>query len=285
MKIFRITTLLTLFCLTAFILGCGQAPQQTESKADAPAAEPMANQSQLETILQRGAIKVGFDTFKPWAMKDKNGDYIGFEIEVANKLAEDMGVKVEFVPTKWSGIIPALLTGKFDIIIGGMSITPQRNLKVNFSIPYEFSGMSIVASRELAGDRNTLADFNNPETTIAVRLGTTAAEAAKNFLPDAKKLFFDEESQTIQELLNGRVHAVVASNPLPFTLAAEYGDQLYLPLTEDFTKEPISFAVRKGDLDYLNWLDNWVRVNMSKGWLQNRYHYWFFTNEWESMIQ
>jgi len=275
MKTLRLTVLLTLFCLSAFILGCDQAPQQANSPKI----------SQLETILKRGTIKVGFDTFKPWAMKDKNGNYIGFEIEVATKLAKDLGVKIEFVPTKWSGIIPALLTGKFDIIIGGMSITPKRNLKVNFSIPYEFSGMSIVASQKIAGGRTTLAEFDTPDTTIAVRLGTTAAEASKNFLPNAKKLFFDEESQTIQELLNGRVHAVVASNPLPFTLADEYGDQLYLPLTKDFTKEPISFAVRKGDADYLNWLDNWVRVNMSKGWLQNRYKYWFFTNDWEGLIQ
>ena len=279
MKILRLTALLTIFCLLAFALGCGQAPQQTDSDSAA------GKTSQLDIILKRGTIKVGFDTFKPWAMKDKDGNYIGFEIDVARKLAEDMGVKVEFVPTKWSGIIPALLTGKFDIIIGGMSVTPQRNLKVNFSVPYEFSGLSIVANQKLAGDRTILADFNNPETTIAVRLGTTAAEATKNFLPDAKTLFFDEESQTIQELLNNRAHAVVASTPLPFTMAKEYPDTLYLPLQEDFTKEPISFAVRKGDPDYLNWLNNWVVVTMSKGWLQNRYKYWFFNNEWESLIQ
>lgn len=280
MKALRLIAVATLFCLAAFVAACGQAPQQkTEPKAvDKPV-------SQLETILQRGTIKVGFDTFKPWAMKDKQGDYIGFEIEVAKKLAEDMGVKVEFVPTKWSGIIPALLTGKFDIIIGGMSITPKRNLKVNFSIPYEFSGMSVVASKKLAGDRDTINDFNNPATTVAVRLGTTAAEATKNYLPKAKILFFDEESQTIQELLNERVHAVVASNPLPFNLAKEYPEQLYLPFKEDFTKEPISFAIRKGDLDFLNWLNNWVLVTSSKGWLQNRYEYWFYTTEWEGQIQ
>lgn len=273
MKSIRVTFLFFILCIFAFSFSIPTA-QASENK-----------QSQLETILKRGTIKVGFDTFKPWAMKDKKGDYIGFEIEVAKKLAEDMGVKVEFVPTQWSGIIPALLTGKFDIIIGGMSITPQRNLKVNFSIPYEFSGMSIVASKSKAGDRSTLADFNTPGTKIAVRLGTTAAEAAKNFLPKAEKLYFAEESQTIQELLNNRVHALVASNPLPFNLAKEYAEQLYLPLDEDFTKEPISFAVRKGDHDFLNWLNNWVRVNMSKGWLQNRYDYWFFSKEWENQIQ
>jgi polar amino acid transport system substrate-binding protein len=142
-----------------------------------------------------------------------------------------------------------------------------------------------VASKKLAAGRTSIEDFNNPATTIAVRLGTTAAEAAKNFLPKAKILFFDEESQTIQELLNERVQAVVASNPLPLNLSKEYADQLYLPLKDDFTREPIAFAVKKDDLDFLNWLNNWVRVTMSKGWLQNRYEYWFFTNEWENQIQ
>jgi len=280
MRISRLITAFILFCLLALPTGCSQPPQQ---KTEAQTGK--APVSQLETILQRGEIRVGFDTFKPWAMKDKKGEYIGFEIEVAKKLADDMGVKVEFVPTKWSGIIPALLTGKFDIIIGGMSITPKRNLKVNFSVPYEFSGMSVVASKKLAGGRTLASEFNTPDTTIAVRLGTTAAEVTKNFLPKAKILFFDEESQTIQELLNERVHALVASNPLPFNLAKEYPDQLYLPFKEDFTREPISFAVRKGDPDFLNWLNNWVLYTSSKGWLQNRYEYWFYTKEWEDQIQ
>ena len=272
MKLLNFKPLFAFFIMAAMIMTVGASNAQAGD-----------HESQLEVILKRGTIKVGFDTFKPWAMKDKTGEYIGFEIEVAKKVAKDMGVEIELVPTKWSGIIPALLTGKFDIIIGGMGITPERNLKVNFSIPYEYSGMSLVASKSRAGGRSTLKEFNTPDTTIAVRLGTTAAEAANNFLPKAKKLFFDEESQTIQELLNNRVDALVASNPLPFNLAKEY-EQLYLPMEEDFTKEPIGFVVRKGDHDFLNWLDNWVRVNMSKGWLQNRYNYWFFTKEWEDQL-
>ena len=102
-----------------------------------PANAHAAEKSALDQALERGVLRVGFDTFVPWAMKDKNGEYIGFEIDVARRLADDMGVQAEFVPTKWSGIIPALLTGKFDIIIGGMGIQPARNIKVNFSNPYE----------------------------------------------------------------------------------------------------------------------------------------------------
>ncbi len=107
--------------------------------------------SLIDEIQKRGTLKVGMSTFVPWAMKDKEGKLIGFEIDVARRLAEDMGVEIEFVPTKWSGIIPALLTGKFDVIIGGMGIRAERNLKVNFSIPYDYTGMSIVADRKSAG--------------------------------------------------------------------------------------------------------------------------------------
>ncbi len=135
----------------------------------------LIKESTLEQVIAKNRLRVGFSTFVPWAMKDKKGGYTGFEIEVAQRLADDMGVKIDFVPTKWSGIIPALLTGKFDIIIGGMGITPERNLKVNFSDPYEYSGMSIVAGNRLAAGRTGLEAFNDPDMTIVARIGTTAA--------------------------------------------------------------------------------------------------------------
>ena len=166
--------------------------------------DDLSSQSTIEQVLQRGVLRVGMSTFVPWAMKDKQGNLVGFEIDVAKRLAQDMGVKVEFVPTKWSGILPALLTGKFDMIIGGMGITPERNLKVNFSQPYDYTGMSIVASKKLAKGFKTLSDFNKPSVTIAARIGTTAAAAAKKFTPNANLRLFDDESQAVQELLNGQ---------------------------------------------------------------------------------
>ena len=244
-----------------------------------------AQNSLLDDIVRRGTLKVGMSTFVPWAMKDKKGDLIGFEIDVATRLAEDMGVKVEFVPTSWSGIIPALLTGKFDVIIGGMGIKPDRNLKVNFTIPYEYSGMSIVANKSKAPGFDSLDDFNKSGVTIAARIGTTAADAAKKYMPNARLRLFDAETLAIQELLSGRVHAMVASAPLPAYLVVENPETLYLPLEENFTKEPIGFAVRKGDPDLLNYFDNWIRVVDAEGWLAERNHYWFGTKEWESQIE
>ena len=248
--------------------------------------QELVQQSTLEQVVQKNKLRIGFSTFVPWAMKDKKGGYTGFEIEVAKQLAEDMGVEVQFVPTKWSGIIPALLTGKFDVIIGGMGITPQRNLKVNFSDPYEFSGMSIVANTKLAGGRSGLEAFNDSQLTIVARIGTTAAAAAKKYLPKAQIRLFDDEGQALQEVLNKRAAAMISSQPFPEFQSLKYADKLFLPLAgKTFTKEPIGFAIRKGDGDFLNYLNNWIRVRNADGWLQGRYDFWFTTQDWKVQVE
>ncbi|MGD2097364.1 MAG: transporter substrate-binding domain-containing protein [Desulfobacterales bacterium] len=247
--------------------------------------QQLVQESTIEQVVRRGTLRVGMSTFVPWAMKDKTGKLIGFEIDVARQLAADMGVKIEFAPTKWAGIIPALLTGKFDVIIGGMSVRPDRNLKVNFTLPYDYAGQSIVANKKMATGFSRLTDFNRPDVTIAARLGSTAADAANKYMPAAQKKFFDDEAQVIQEVVNGRAHAAVASAPLPAFQALKYPDQLFLPITGTFTKEPIGFAVRKGDFDTLNYFNNWIRVTEAKGWLAERKHYWFETKDWEDKIK
>ena len=247
--------------------------------------QQMSAESTLERVLRRGVLRVGMSTFVPWAMKDKTGKLIGFEIEVATRLAKDMGVKVEFIPTKWAGIIPALLTGKFDVIIGGMGILPKRNLKVNFSVPYDYSGMSIVANRGLAAGFKGLEDFNRPDVVLSVRLGATPVDAAKKYMPKAQLRMFDDESQAVQEVINGKSHAMVSSAPLPAFQALKYPEKLFLPLEGTFTKEPIGFALRKGDFDTLNFFNNWVIFVTSEGWLKERKHYWFETKDWESRIR
>jgi polar amino acid transport system substrate-binding protein len=247
--------------------------------------QQLVQESVVEQIVKRGVLRVGMSTFVPWAMKDKTGKWVGYEIDVATRLAKDMGVKVEFVPTKWSGIIPALLTGKFDVIIGSMGIRPKRNLKVNFSIPYEYSGMSMAASKKLASGFNSLEDFNRPDVALAARLGSTAAQACKKFMPKAQLRLFDDNSQAWQEVLNDRVHAAVGSAPMPLFQTLKYSDKLFLPLKSNFTKEPIGFAVRKGDYDTLNYFNSWITIVDAEGWLRERQHYWFETRDWANLIE
>jgi polar amino acid transport system substrate-binding protein len=245
----------------------------------------LVEESTLDQVLRRGVLRVGMSTFVPWAMKDKTGKLVGFEIDVARRVARDMGVKVQFVPTKWAGIIPALLTGKFDVIIGGMGILPERNLKVNFSIPYDESGMSIVANKKTAAGFSRLEDFDRKDVVISLRLGATPVAAAKKYMPQAQLRQFDDESQAIQEVLNGRAHAMVASAPLPAFLALKYPDRLFLPLQGTFTREPIGFAVRKSDFDTLNFFNSWITVVKAEGWLKERKHYWFETRDWEGLLK
>jgi len=243
----------------------------------------LASESAIEQILQRGVLRVGMSTFVPWAMKDKKGELIGFEIDVAKRLAQDMGVKIEFVQTQWSGIIPSLLTGKFDVIIGGMSIRPDRNLKVNFSIPYDYSGQTICANKSLAAGFKTAADFNRSDVKIGVRLGSTSVPAVRKFMPKAEMLQFRDEPALYQELLNGKIHAVVASAPTPAFKAVEYPDQLFA-INEPLSKELIGFAVRKGDPDTLNYFDSWIRQMQAQGFLEDRHNYWFTTRDWADQV-
>lgn len=270
-----------LILVTVLVISMGLAGAAAAGKIQ----QELTGESTIENALKRGVLRVGMSTFVPWAMKDKTGKLIGFEIDVANRLAQDTGVEIEFVPTKWAGIIPALLTGKFDVIIGGMGILPQRNLKVNFTIPYDYSGMSIVAHKQLAAGFKRFEEFNRPEVKIAARLGSTAEMAVRKYMPQSKLLLFDDESQVIQELRSGRVHAMVASAPLPTFLALENPEVLFMPLQETFTREPIGFAVRKGDVDTLNYFNNWIRVVEAEGWLKERKQYWFNTKEWEKQLK
>ena len=265
---------------TLFLIICFVSPALAGDVQNKLVAE-----STIEQVMKRGVLKVGMSTFVPWAMNDKNGQLVGFEIDVAKRLAADLGVKVEFVPTKWAGIIPALLTGKFDVIVGGMSVQPGRNQKVNFSIPYDYTGQAIVASKQLAAGFKTLEDFNKPEVTLSARLGSSSVAAAKQFMPKAKLTLFDDESQAYQEVINGKVHAMVGSAPTPAFQALKYPETLFLPIEGTFTKEPIAFAVKKGDYDTINYFNNWITVVAAEGWLKEVKHHWFETKDWESSIQ
>ena len=112
----------------------------------------------VDTIKKRGKIQVGFGSFLPWAIRDKQGNWVGFEIDVSTKLAKDMGVELDLMPTAWDGIVPSLIASKFDVIIGGLSITPARQEQVDFTEPYSNSGLGIAASKQLSARYGGMQD-------------------------------------------------------------------------------------------------------------------------------
>ena len=271
------------FLVTAIVLVSVFVLSLAVSTSAGEIQRKLVAESAIEQIAKRGVIKVGMDVFVPWAMKDKKGELIGFEIDIAKKFAKDMGVKIEFVPTKWSGIIPALITGKFDVLIGGMTITTQRNLKINFTRPYYYTEQGLMAHKKKAAGFK-VSDFNSPGVTIAARLGSTAAVAAKQQFPKAKLRLFDDEPAAVQELRNGNVHAMVSAQPLPSSTALEYPDTIMV-YDEVMMLEAIGIGVRKGDNDTLNLINNWIEINRNNGWIQSKYAYWFKSQDWKGQIE
>ncbi len=238
----------------------------------------------LDQINDRGTLRVGMSTFVPWAMRDKQGELIGFEIDVAKRLAQDSGWQVEFVPTAWDGIIPALLAQKFDVIIGGLSITEERSKSVLFSQPYSHSGIQVAASKSLAGDMTELSDYDSRRIKIAVRRGATPVQVARETFPKAKLLQFDDEAQAFQEVLNGNAHAVIASSPKPEHEAVKHADKLFIPFSERLSQGNEAFAVRLGEEDKAEFFNQWIAERTADGWLKERYEYWFSTLDWQDQV-
>ncbi|MBC8790820.1 MAG: amino acid ABC transporter substrate-binding protein [Tagaea sp. CACIAM 22H2] len=253
------------------------APMASKAQ-DARAA--LSATSAIEEIKKRGALRVGLSTFVPWAFRSKSGDLIGYEVDVAKKLAEDMGVKVELVPTAWDGIIPALIAGQFDFIIGGMTITPARNLTVNFTSPYSATGVDVAANKALAGNFKTVADFNKPNVTLVTRRGSSAASAAQRLFPNATLRLFDDDAQALLEVTNGRAHAMVGTVPRPLFAVLDNEATLFQPFENPLVKQADAMAVRKGDPDSLNFLNNWIQARQLDGWLEERQAYWFKGRTW-----
>ena len=244
----------------------------------------LASESVIEIIKERGALRIGLDFFVPWAMRAKNGELVGFEIDVATRVAEDMGVEIEFVPTAWDGIIPALLSGKFDIVIAGMSITPERHLRINFTAPYATSGMMIAANSKTVPGLTRVSDFNNADITIGAKRGTTAVDSIQKNAPKARLHQYDEEVVGMQDAINGTIDAYFSSSPVPERAVASSEGRLYLPVQKTFDGTIESFAVRKGDPDAIVFFNNWILLRQQDGWLQERHDYWFVGDDWSDQV-
>jgi polar amino acid transport system substrate-binding protein len=219
---------IVLVCVFVLSLAAGTSAGEIQRK--------LAAEGAVEQIAKRGVIKVGMDVFVPWAMKDKKGELIGFEIDMAKKLA-----------------------------------------------PYYYTEQGLMAHKKKAAGFK-VSDFNRSDVTIAVRLGSTAAVAAKQQFPKAKLRLFDDEPAAVQELRNGNVHAMVSAQPLPSSTALEYPDTIMV-YDEVMMLEAIGIGVRKSDNDTLNLINNWIEINRNNGWIQGRYAYWFKSQDWKGLIE
>ena len=245
--------------------------------------------STLNKILDKGVLKVGLEPgYMPFEMKDRKGRIIGYDVDIAKAMTKAMGVKLEIVPTAFDGIIAGLLTGKFDIIIAGMTITQQRNLKINFSDPYLVVGQTVLLNKEFEQKIKSAKDLDDKKYVITAKLGQTGEIVAKKFFKNAKINTFDTEAEAVAEVLNGKATAFINDQPYNAIFADDKGKGKLVHLDKPLTYEPLAFAIRKGDPDFLNWLNNFLRqikedkvVNLH----EILYQKWFVDIKWLDKLQ
>ena len=240
--------------------------------------------SVIEEVQDRGTLRVGLGLFEPWSACNADGELVGFEIDVATKVAEDMEVEIEFVRTNWNYIISELIAEEFDVIISGMAILPGRSLKVNFTSSYNPAGVFLVANTEQTAGLETPADFNTPSVKLATRRGASSVGFIENAFPDAMLVLYDTDNAVLQAVIRGDAHAAAAFATTRETWVEANPETLHLPFDEPFASEVGAMAIRKGDLDTLNFFNSWITANEADGWLEQRRQYWFETREWADQI-
>ncbi len=246
----------------------------------------LAKKSTIQKILSRGELRVGFESgYVPFEMTNKKGEFIGFDMDYGRRLAKAMGVKFVPVNTAWDGIIPALVTDKFDIIMGGMTITQERNLKISFADPYIVVGQTILLNKKHAGKVKSYKDLNNKKYVLTSRMGTTGEQAIKKHIPRATYKGFESEAEAGLEVINGKADALVYDLPFVGFLYASQGQGKTIFLEKPFTYEPLAWAINQGDPDFLNFLNNFLRQSKGDGFYQKTYDYWIKGSEWKKELE
>ena len=247
-------------------------------------APVVANTDMLKSIVKSGKLRVGVVEVIPWAMHDKSGNLVGFEIDVARKLARDMRVDVEFHPAPLRMLIPDLLANRTDIIIGSLSVEPSRALKVNFSNPYNTEDVTLVANRKSESEAKQLSDFDKRSVVIGASKGSVAEEMIGVVLSEATVRTYDDDNVLFQDLIAGRINAAAADSPHPEIVAKLFPDSVLVPAVPPLGRFPAAFAIRRSDPDFVFFLNAWIASRESDHWLEERRTYWFKTLDWETNL-
>lgn len=232
--------LIVLFSVSLlFGAGCGNGDQAGESV------------NSLERVLNAGQLTVvGSGGYPPFNFY-QGDDVVGFDVDTGAAIAERLGVELNYVTSDWDGLIEGLRAGRYDGILGSMAITDERLEVVNFTVPYYFSGAQLVV-REDSG----ITDTDQMDgLVIGVATGTTFAEDAEAL--GAEVRFYQDDNQTLMELINGRIDGVITDRLVAIGGMNQIagGDQLML--AGDLLRlEQMGIAVNKDDVELLEELNN-----------------------------
>lgn len=197
-----------------------------------------------DDIIQRGVIKVGINTnTAPFAFIDKDGNYAGYDVDLAQYVAQYMlgsRDKVEFIPVTPSNRILKATTGEVDIVIATMTITPQRREIIEFSVPYDVAGQAmLVQSTSKITNISELSGLN-----VGVVWGTTAEKNMLNLVPNANVMGFKTYDEAYSALKSGQICALTSDD----TILSKYAsaDDTVKLLPKRYSREPYGIGFRKG---------------------------------------
>ncbi len=233
----------------------------------------------ISTIKERKKIVIGMDPqYIPFEFKNDKGEVIGFDADMAKKIAERMNVDLEIKEYKWDQLLFALKWQEIDIIISGMTRTLERAIQVNFSDPYFETGQVAVISPRKK-DIKDWKELNNENIKIAVVKDTTGEMTVKTKLPNATLVQFLGETQASTELVANRVDAFIFDKPFCDDLKSKYPQLEILP--DQLTYELYCFAIDEGDLHFLLWLNYFLEEIRLTGEYEEIYNYWFVQKGWK----
>jgi ABC-type amino acid transport substrate-binding protein len=225
----------------------------------------------LDDIRSRGTIRIGVSLGgEPIGFRDDQNNPVGYDVDVAKRLAEKIGVPVEFTDVSGDARISMLVSGQIDVAIANTSATLERAKVVNFSIPYNRAGLRIIVQKD-AGIKD-LKDLAGKK--IVVGRGTTGETFLKTAVPDAELVYVDQFAPDgVLQLQQKRVDAAIEDSSLLDYLATK--NPTLVTLAGLYSNDPIGMAVAKGDPEFVRWLDMFVSDYIQSGAYEANYKKWW----------
>ncbi len=240
-------------------------------------------QSVLQEILSEGVLKVGTTgDWNPMTMKDPaTNSYRGYDIDVMTELANDLGVKLEFVPTDWKTLVSGVTSGKYHMT-GSASISPARAKAAGYSNSY-FSLATVPLTLKKNADRfKDWADLDKADVKVAATLGTTQEKQVKQFFPNAQHTIVEAPARDFQEVLAGRADAHITSNVEANKLVAKYKNMMIVPVSKPKSPTPIAMLLPQGDQVWINYVNTWIQLKQERGFFDELGRKWQLLSEGNS---
>ncbi len=185
-------------------------------------------------------VFAGSGGYPPFNFIDENNQVIGFDVDVGREIAQRLGKEMKYTTTAWDGIIEGLRAGRYDAILGSMAVTERRKEVVDFSIPYYYSGAQLMTRQ---GSPIQSPDDIGEDHLVGVTTGTTFEQDAREL--GAEVRLYEDDNQTLIELLNGRIDAVITDRVVGLNAMKKMdkGDELTLT-GELLRREDCAIALR-----------------------------------------